>query len=761
MPFDRFLIAPINTGLQQDLRPWLIPDDAFQLLQNAYIFRGRIRKRFGSLFMDYNYLHSRLRVNIGTTNGAGALAGNVRAIIGDATLPLNVGQAFSVGNALYTVISSVPGAQPMLATQGAGTFDISNSNFSITGAPAATAVFFYPGFPVMGITQYISQDLAGIDNHPTYAYDTRYAYKFTPGTGWDRSGTGVNPIFHGNTFNYFWSTNWEGVTSNVIALFTTNFNATVPAPAATDDPIWVTQDGATWTNFSAVTIFNTGGSFVATSLIILPFKNRLILLNTIEQTGGVNAQFKNRCRYSHNGSPFATNAWLEPNQTFGGTFADGAGFVDAATDEAIVSAEFIKDRLIVYFERSTWELAYTANETLPFVWQKLNTELGSQSTFSTVPFDKAVLTIGETGVHACNGSNVERIDIKIPDVIFSFAVDSDFNARTYGIRDYETELVYWAFTSYREQTTQNFNDSTLIYNYRNNSWAANDDTIMCFGYLEQSPTITWAQTQLSWQQAYFPWVMGQQNQRLVLYGNQEGFVLMIEPDVSRNAPSLQITNITIPSVVSGLGYADLEVINHNLQADDFVSVENILDPNNSITPVSGIYVVDAIIDANNFTILAIDNNNVPMAGTYHGGYVSARVSNIQIRSKQWNPYVSEDRNVFLHKIDFAVARTASGEITVDYLPSASQQSMIEGGFQTGAIMGTGVLETHPYNPALYPLEQFQDRLWHPIYFQTTGTCVQIFMFFQENQITNPNIAWEDFEIEGMCLYTSPSSMRLQ
>ena len=49
--------------------------------------------------------------------------------------------------------------------------------------------------------------------------------------------------------------------------------------------------------------------------------------------------------------------------------------IDAATQEAIVSAEFLKDRLIVYFERSTWELVYTGNQIYPFTWQKINTEL--------------------------------------------------------------------------------------------------------------------------------------------------------------------------------------------------------------------------------------------------------------------------------------------------------------------------------------------------------------------------------------------------
>ncbi len=49
---DKFLIAPLNSGLQTDQKPFLIPDDAFAELNNAYIFRGRVRKRFGATFMN-------------------------------------------------------------------------------------------------------------------------------------------------------------------------------------------------------------------------------------------------------------------------------------------------------------------------------------------------------------------------------------------------------------------------------------------------------------------------------------------------------------------------------------------------------------------------------------------------------------------------------------------------------------------------------------------------------------------------------------
>ncbi len=747
MAFDRYLIAPLNTGLQLNMRPWLIMDDAFEQLQNAYVFRGRVKKRFGSDLMEGDILKSRLRMSVGTTDASG----NLTAV----TLPgtvLNAGAMFSVGNVQFTV-TTVPvtvGSVATLSTQAptVGTITLVSTGpnvyqFSISGSYttiASTPVYWYPALPVMGLTQY---ERGAINNHPSYAFDTQFAYVYVPQFGWERSG---NVIWTGNTLNYFWTANWDGITPNVVTMFVSNFNQ--------GDPIYATQDGSTWNNFSAVTVFLTAGNYVQTARIILPFKNRLILLDTIETDGTTYTNYKNRCRYSHNGSPFATNAWLEPNQTTGGQVADGAGFIDATTEEEIISAEFIKDRLIVYFERSTWELAYTGNEVLPFVWQKLNTELGSQSTFSTVPFDTNILTIGNTGVHACNGSNVQRIDSKIPNIIFDFKVENDEQARTCGIRDYQQETVYWSYMNNSTTNTQNFPNQVLVYNYQNGSWAINDDCFTAFGYFEQQLDSVWATSNITWQEANFTWISGlrEAQQRVILAGTPNGFVVTLDPNITRNAPSISIVNITIPSATLGVGYVDLNVINHNLNVSDYVALENSvgLSANNTI------YQVYAVTDANNIILKAPD-----ISGSYLGGGTLARVSNIRIRSKQWNPYVNQSRNVYLAKIDFGVEKTSDGQVTVDYSPSSTNISMIGEGIATNSILGNNILETSPYNPRYYPLEQYQERLWHTIYFQTYGECIQIYIYMSNDQISNMVSAWSPFVLEGILLHTQATDSRLQ
>ncbi len=779
MGYDRFLIAPIRTGMQTNLKPWLIPDDAFQQLNNAYVFRGRVRKRFGSRLMGTGWsslltapLFSRFRINLGNTTGGGGATGILPVF------PLTqFGQMFSIGNEIFTVPAL--GTPVIMLDTGSATTKTLNTTtgaYVFAGVAASTPVWYYPALPVMGLTIY---EVGPINNQPTYGFDTRFAYVFAGGF-WQQS---VGPIWHGTNLNFFWTENWRGITPGSTVLFATNFfvvNYNGSGDLA-DDPIWW-FDGTSWTAASGQPGSNPNGfyflpmgaapytgPYVATARLIIAFKNRLLLLNTVENDNsgglGVNTNYVNRCRYSFNGSPFAQNAWYEPNQKDNsGTdngIAAGAGFIDATTEEAIISAEFIKDRLIVYFERSTWELAYTGNALLPFVWQKINTELGSEAQQSTVPFDKAVLTIGNTGVHACNGSNVERIDQLIPDEIFEI-FDKDIGVqRVAGIRDYATEMVYWSFPSVDQNQAEVYPARVLVYNYREPSWSVNDDCITAFGYFEQQPGQTWASSTTTWDESDFAWAGADTAAqfRQVIAGNQQGYVFIVDPNTSRNAPVMQITNMTYNSSRNTM---TLTIIDHTLGAaadDDNENADFVLIENAQGVTFSGfgIYKVVAYVNTNQVEVGPVTF----FTGTYTGGGTAARVSNIRILSKQWNPYVNKGTNLYLAKIDFGVEKTESGQLTVDYYPNDSSYSMVQNGQATGAIMGTSVLETSPYDPTLYPFEQEQNRLWHPVYFQTEGECIQIFMYMVDSQMVVPDISLSPFQLEGMVLHTMQVSTRLE
>ncbi len=92
---DRFMIAPYDksSGLRTNYKPFLIPDEAFNSLENAYVFRGRVRKRFGTRWLANTQQGTRLRFDIGTTQ-----LGDVFTYTLDPLLAIpSVGIMFSIG----------------------------------------------------------------------------------------------------------------------------------------------------------------------------------------------------------------------------------------------------------------------------------------------------------------------------------------------------------------------------------------------------------------------------------------------------------------------------------------------------------------------------------------------------------------------------------------------------------------------------------------------------------------------------------------
>ena len=769
--YDRFLIAPLDSGLQLNVKPFLISNDAYEQLDNAYMFRGRLRKRFGGTYMgtgaptNREQFHSRLRMKFTAFTDlkipvSGAVPG---AFV--STRDAKIGMAFSVGSVMLTVTNSAGGAQTLTTTDSSlatGTFNNINNNFEIIAHDATMigqTVWYYPSEPVMGLTQFGVN--SSINNKPAYAFDRQFAYVFNSAGYWERSG---GAVFHGSDSDFFWAANWEGIVAAPTyeqAMFVTNFNATIGTPGVNDDLIHVLKgDPLAWVAYHPVCV-PTGTTLVeiSSARIIVAFKNRLILLNTIEKntTGATikNIPHVNRCRYSHNGSPFSTNAFYEQNMGTAPNIGDGGGYLDATTDEAIISAEFIRDRLIVFFERSTWELAYTNNETQPFLWQKLNTELGCDATFSSVPFDQHILSIGQTGVHACNGSSVERIDSKIPDEIAKVKNLTDGPKRVHGVRDYFTEMVYWCFPELAQLADQPFPQRILVYNYKNQSWAFNNDCVTCFGYFEQYYGMTWGSIQRSWAQADFAWgsPITQPNFRKIIAGNQQGYVFLIEPDWMENAPVMQITNIDI----SALPAISMTVINHSLKNGEYVFIKEVVSTLTLATDLNRKIVQVKSVDKD--TISFSTPPDTAPTGVYLGAGTLTRVSKIDIRSRQWNPYIDKGMNVNLGRIDFAVTNSQTGEITVDYSPSATNLSMVEKGIVNGSLMGTNILETGPYTDN--QIEDYATRLWHSVYFMGEGECIQLRLYFTDAQMKDPTISLVGFELQGLILNTKPTSSYMQ
>lgn len=789
MALDRFLIAPEEVGMQNNIRPWLLPDTGYEQLTNAYIFRGRIRKRFGSRYMTpavtpaagREQFASRLRVDIGVTPGP--------LTIPNSTVSNNlaVGQIFTVGNDIFTITAL--GNVLTLSTNPAATATINTTmnpnTVTFTGEAAGTDVYWYPSRPVMGLPVW---ETLTLNNEPTIAFDTQFAYQYLA-TGWERLNfetTAGAATWTGSDSQFFWAYTYQGVNQSLNYLFVTNFNQNEP------NFMRYLDNNLFWNNFSPIyaITFNpaappTINGRVIGAQIIIGFHDHLVLLNTWENdsTLGNGLNFRNRARYCAIGTPI-DSLLPNPNATAAGSYLPwvdntdspafrGGGYVDnLQTQEAIISATFLNDRLIVGFSRSTWELAYTGNQQLPFVWQLIDPNFGSQSPFSGVELDNISLDVAQNGITACTGAAVARIDDKIPNEVFNINYSNNGTLRVQGIRDYKVEQVYWTIPSNSIGQTYavTYPNQVWVYNYVTKSWAFNGDSFTCFGYFTQQPAATWGNTTRQWQYMTQTWSDGSLQAMFpnIIAGNQEGYVVIIDSNITRNAGALQITNATITG-----DEVTLTIVNHNLtdtdiytNQDEYVYLENIQGTgswpllNGVITPIL------SIVDVNTITVAAFP---FTAGSIYTGGGTVTRVSNLNILSKQWNPYVKSGQNVFIQKMNFLVSRTGGvdtatnfpygGAVQVDYYPNTAKVSTLINSVP-GQLYSSGVMETMPYDPRYYPFEQYQDRVWRPQYLAVDGNAIQIRITMNDDQIVNPTIAFSDFQLHGIILETMPTSVRI-
>ena len=258
MPLDRFYIGPPTTGLQTNVKPFLINDDAYERLINANVFRSQTKKRLGAGLLPYgnttDQLTSRFRVKLAVaTDGAGNVVTAVPLTAGAPTVTPAVGQQFSITNAagvseIFTVNVVTPLVnEVMLHTGGASTFKFDTrpagiGTLTIVGSVPSSDVYYYPALPVVGLR---TRETTTKNDEELVGFDTRFAYKRVAG-GWERlivEAVAGDAQWTGTSSDFFWTTNYHGALSSDYLMFATNNIAA--------DQIRY-YDGTTWTKILPV-----------------------------------------------------------------------------------------------------------------------------------------------------------------------------------------------------------------------------------------------------------------------------------------------------------------------------------------------------------------------------------------------------------------------------------------------------------------------------------------------------------------------------
>ncbi len=791
-----------DSGLFTYTQPFLAPEKAFPILEDAYCFRGTVIRRPGFTLLG------RLRRILTTVSIPGGISSanttyDLFALLGiSATQP----DAQMQPGSLTSPITVVVGPQTLTDDTGTGSMSIAPLNpidgasinystgiltlhFSAVFAaiPSTITFSYYPGLPVMGLR---TQELGPINDEGMIAFDTRYAYWFNDATKQFEELPSATPVtWNGTNSDFFWSINyWTNPTappSTTNRLFwATNTNMT----GSPRDPIryyngYPTDIGATWSAPFNPKLTDTGNkSYLYNAEIILPYKGRLLFLNTWEGEGtgagfppdiNKGANFPQRVRYSQQGNPLDVDA-------FRTDIIGKGGYVGAPTAEAIVGAEYIKDTLIVKFERSSWKLVYTGNEVLPFFFEKINTELGSESKFSLVPFDRGVFSVADYGITTDDSVNVQRIDLQIPNSIFQFNNDQQGPARVHGIRDYVNELVYWTYPTSRKAIvggvpSVGYPDKVLILNYRNSTYAKLNDSFTCYGYFQPQLDETWSSLPYdSWQDWEVQWDSGSLQSLFpdVIAGNQQGFVEIVASK-TLNDPSLFIKSISIVGTV-----AQFTIPQHNLSNNDIIKITNVvgagaINPSglNGLTYKVNVINPDTIslqyflLPDKKFYSVYDPNNTVPnlidATSIYIGNGIITKINNFKIQTKTFAPFYEAGSQCRLGYIDFLLFKTSEGEITSKVFIDENTSIPITDQSNNPCLNGTQVVNTKPENLTLIPFQATQDKIWHRQFIQAIAQNFTINLSMSPEQNATEAIANNDFQLYAIAFYLSQNARLTQ
>lgn len=565
-----------------------------------------------------------------------------------------------------------------------------------------------------------------------------------------------------------------------------------PTGGTTSNPTFVAGDG--WVNFMpplSQAIFSIGGLpqdqyYLVGARIIYPFKDRLLFFGPVVQTStGMPIYLQDTVVYSQNGTAYYTVSFqgdprfptndpsgptvplpilVPENQTAlaAAYFSDSSGyggFITAGLDQPIITVSPNEDVLILGFAPSIQaRFVYSGNDIIPFNFFITNSEFGSVSTFSSVTLDEGVLTRGARGITITSQVQSQRIDLDIPDQIYEMNLVNNGNERFCAQRDFINEWVYFTYPG--NYSRYIYPTQTLLYNYRDKSWAIFNESYTTYGGFRKKTGFVWAtvgQYYPTWSVWNDPWDAGVSTtlQPVVIAGNAQGFVIEKGTGTGEGI-SLFIQSISNSVITSP---------NHCLNNNDFIIITGCIGTVSSF--INGKVFQIQNTTTNTFTLFP----QVLSSGlTYIGGGNIQRLYVPYIQSKQFPVAWQAARKTRLGPQQYLLTTTSSSQITLlIFLSQVSSTPFNDLSFpntskivpeisDNNTLIYSAILYTCPENtnlgltPANINLQMvtavLQAQTWHRLNTSLIGDTVQVGFTMTNQQMLSYNINGSSFAITG-------------
>lgn len=520
--------------------------------------------------------------------------------------------------------------------------------------------------------------------------------------------------------------------------------------------------------------------------MITEFKDRLLFIGPVVQTStGTPIYLQDTIIYSQNGTPYYTASFayatvsftpaittsyrpllLPDNQTsqpmaFWGNQTGYGGYQEIGISQPLITVSTNEDVLILGSTSKQMRVVYSGNDIVPFNVYTINSEYGSASTFSAINMDRGVITTGSRGVVITSQIGTERLDLEIPDQIFQFQLTNNGAERVTAHRDFINEWIYFTYPS--NQSNYIYPNQTLMYNYRDQSWAIFNETYTTYGTFKKQTGDTWSTlTNFTWEEWNDAWNSGENTllQPEVIAGNAQGYV-MIRAEGTGEDTSGYIEDIDSSSVVTSP--------NHCLNNGDYIVISGCLGT--IAAEVNGKIFSVASASTNAFTL-----NPTVTSGTYLGSGEFTRMYIPRIQTKQFPVAWGMSRKTRLGPQQYLLSRTENGQITLQIFLSQDSDNpfnsdvLVPNSSLNNSLVYTNVLYTCPESTNLgltapnINLQMVtgsqQAQIWHRMNTSLLGDTVQLGFTMSDSQMRDTTFSNQFVEIElhGFILDVSPSQL---
>jgi len=421
--------------------------------------------------------------------------------------------------------------------------------------------------------------------------------------------------------------------------------------------------------------------------MIVPFKDRLLFLGPVVQSStGVPIYLQDTIIYSQNGTPYYTATFaadprlastvfnpilVPPNQTatpnaYWGDITGYGGYISLGVNSTMVSSSFNLDTLIIGFTDFQARVVDTSSDIVPIAIFVINSEFGTASTFSVINMNEGVISKGNRGYLMTSQTSSDRIDLDILDQVFEVNLLNNGNERFCAQRDFINEWIYFTYnTNNPNNTFIVYPNTTLQFNYRDNSYAIFQENYTTYGPFQRASGQTWLTlTVKSWLAWNTPWTAGGSTllQPAVIAGNQQGYVIFraTEEAGTNESISLSIQSITGNTITSP---------NHGLNFGDYILITGALG-------AIGVQINGEVFSVSNITQNTFNlNPNIISTGTdYDGLGVITRMYVPQIQTKQFPVAWDMGRKVRIGEQMYLLTKTPNSQITLQIFLSQNAQN---------------------------------------------------------------------------------------